>query len=123
MLLDIGVGILSSVFLSRSFGIALNPLFLGAGIVFSLLPDVDFLIAFRKNAAKSHEHRDILHYPLLFIPIGAAILFFFNYQLAMLFIITALLHFLHDSIGLGWGIPWLYPFSKNHYAFFINMIF
>jgi LexA-binding, inner membrane-associated putative hydrolase len=119
MLLDIGVGILASIFLSHLFGAAVSPLFLSAGVLFSLLPDLDFLLTFNKNVtAKAHEHRDLLHYPLLFIPVGATILFFFDHRLAALFIVTTFLHFLHDSIGLGWGVPWLYPFSRNHYAFF-----
>jgi membrane-bound metal-dependent hydrolase YbcI (DUF457 family) len=118
MLLDIGVGILSSIALSRFFNISLTPFFLTAGIVFTLLPDIDFLISPGKSIGrKGHEHRSILHYPLLFIPIGTIILFFFNYELAILFAVTTLLHFMHDSIGIGWGIPWLYPFSRNHYAF------
>lgn len=33
------------------------------------------------------------------------------------FFISSLLHFVHDSIAVGWGIKWLYPFSKNNYAF------
>ncbi len=119
MLLDIGVGILASIFLSRFIGITLTPLFLGAGIVFALLPDADSLFAIKKTAtAKGHEHRSVLHSPLLFIPIGTVILLFFNYQLAALFAITTFLHFLHDSIGIGWGVRWLYPFSRNHYSFF-----
>jgi len=28
------------------------------------------------------------------------------------------LHFAHDSVGIGWGIQWLYPFSKKFYKFF-----
>jgi membrane-bound metal-dependent hydrolase YbcI (DUF457 family) len=118
MLLDIGVGILSSIALSRFFGISLSVAFISAGILFALLPDIDFLASFKKSmGAKGHEHRDILHYPLLFTPIGTIILSFFNYQLAILFALTTFLHFVHDSIGIGWGVQWLYPFSRNHYAF------
>jgi hypothetical protein len=112
MLLDIGIGIISSIFLSHAFGISLSTPFLGFGVLFSLLPDVDFLFL------KTHQHRDILHYPLLIIPIGTLITSLFSYQLAMLFALVTFLHFLHDSIGVGWGIRWLYPFSQNYYAFF-----
>ena len=27
-------------------------------------------------------------------------------------------HFIHDSVGIGWGVQWLYPFKKDHYSFF-----
>lgn len=123
MLLDIGVGILSSIFLSRFFGIGPNPTFLAAGILFSFLPDIDYFFASlfisNQTGSRAHEHRTILHYPLLFIPTGSIILFAtLNYRFAMLFALASLLHFLHDSIGIGWGIPWLYPFSRNNYVFF-----
>ena len=121
MLLDIGIGILSSIFFCRVFGIALYPFFLWASILFSLLPDLDFLPNFRKGfTAKGHEHRSLLHYPLFFIPIGSIILLFLDSRLALLFAINTFLHFLHDSIGIGWGVQWLYPFSKNYYAFFYH---
>jgi membrane-bound metal-dependent hydrolase YbcI (DUF457 family) len=118
MPLDIGVGILLSIFMSRLFHIPLSPIFISTGILFTLLPDLDFLVAFKKNlGAKSHEHRDVLHYPLLFVPIGTALMFLVDYRLSILFAFASFLHFLHDSIGVGWGIQWLYPFSRNHYAF------
>lgn len=118
MPLDIGVGILSSIFLSRFFNVSLSSIFVDAGILFALLPDIDFLITSKKSIGpKGHEHRNILHYPLLFIPVGTLLIFFFDYRLAMLFAVTTFLHFLHDSIGIGWGVQWLYPFSRNHYGF------
>ncbi|MGC9599479.1 MAG: metal-dependent hydrolase [Minisyncoccia bacterium] len=119
MPLDIGVGIFASVFLGRFFGIAFTPIFLAGGILFSLLPDFDFLFTLKKGTtARAHEHRDLFHYPLLFIPIGTIIISFFDYRWAALFAITTFLHFLHDSIGLGWGVRWFYPLSQNYYAFF-----
>ena len=36
----------------------------------------------------------------------------------MLFALASLGHFIHDSIGIGWGVQWLYPFIKDHYSFF-----
>jgi hypothetical protein len=121
MLLDIGAGILFSLFFSRVFGIALYPFFLAGGVFFSLLPDLDFLLNWKKGfTAKGHEHRNLLHYPLLFISLGSIILLFFDYRWAILFAVTTFFHFVHDSIGIGWGVRWPYPFSKNYYAFFYH---
>jgi hypothetical protein len=29
-----------------------------------------------------------------------------------------LCHFVHDGIGIGWGVQWFYPIKENHYMFF-----
>lgn len=89
-------------------------------VVFALLPDADFILhAFRRGADEfSHEHRDLFHNPLLFVPIGSAAIAYFNVDLAYLFALCTLAHFLHDSIGMGWGIRWAYPFSDRYYKFF-----
>ncbi len=118
MLLDIAIGIVVSLFLSHAFSIPLTPMFLGLGILFSLAPDADVLLNIKNaNGAMSHQHRDLFHYPLLFVPTGMILLAFWDFHLSLLFGITALLHFMHDSIGIGWGVQWFYPFSRNHYAF------
>ncbi len=120
MPLDIGIGILLSIGLAKAAAIPLSAPFVIAGIIFSLLVDVDALIyAVRTGGIKdAHRHRDLLHKPLLFIPLGAAMIYFWNPLLALLFILCSLAHFLHDSIGIGWGVQWLYPFSHDHYTFF-----
>ncbi len=120
MLLDIGIGILSAIFIHHLFGVG-GPVLVGAGILFSLLPDIDFLFAVQKRyTALAHEHRLLLHYPIPYVLFGMTVISFFDLPYALLFGITTLLHFVHDSIGIGWGIQWLYPFSKNHYAFFYH---
>ena len=123
MLLDIGAGIFASIIVSYASGIALTPKFIAGGIVFSLLMDIDFFLHFLRggNTGNSHRHRDILHHPLIYVPLGAAILHFsVGGVWALLFSIASLAHFLHDSIGIGWGVQWLWPFSRNHFAFFYH---
>lgn len=34
-----------------------------------------------------------------------------------LFILCSLVQFIHDSVGTGWGIPWLFPFSSLRFKF------
>jgi len=122
MFLDIGVGILSAILASALFRQDLTPAFLAAGIVFALLPDVDFVFHFASGGdfKNAHKHRDFLHYPLLYVPLGMALAVFLGPAYALLFGICSAAHFLHDSIGMGWGIQWLYPFSRNHYNFFYH---
>ncbi len=119
MFLDIGVGILLSIFVSQWFNLPLSNLFLLFGIICALLPDADFLYHLFKRGTKDnkdHEHRDILHYPILFIIVGL-IIYYFSPLYGLVFISGTLLHLLHDSIGIGWGIQWLWPVNKNYFTF------
>ena len=120
MLLDIGVGILLAILTNKLFSLPLSAIFLVGGVVFSLLMDIDYIFHLAKGGGSknAHKHRDLLHYPLLYIPLGMLIISFFNIAWAALFALCSLAHFLHDSIGIGWGIQWLYPFKEDHYAFF-----
>lgn len=124
MFLDFGVGILSSILVSKLFFIPLTASFVLTGILFSVLVDIDFIIymirgdGFNKN---THGHRNIFHYPILYLLLGALVtIIFFRVEWLILFTITSLSHFVHDSIGIGWGIKWFWPISKKSYKFFSN---
>lgn len=123
MFLDIGLGIIFSVLVSKYFLFQLDWLFVLSGIFFALLPDSDFLIFLSKGGKagkEAHFHRDLLHRPPVYIIVGFLILLPFSKPLALLFILASLGHFIHDStaFGLGWGIRFFYPFSKNYFMFF-----
>lgn len=120
MPLDVGMGILLAIFVSRTGLLPLSAAAVAAGILFSLLPDLDFLLHLARQGTGrfSHEHRDLLHNPLVFISAGTIFLAFMNGGLALLFALSAIAHFLHDSVGMGWGVRWAYPFSKKYYKFF-----
>ena len=126
MLLDIGIGILSAIVVGQLFSAPLTPALVGLGLAFALLPDVDFLYSlFRYGPRNYHaiiKHRDYLHYPLLYLPAGALAASFFGAPWIALFLLTSLGHFVHDSIGLGWGIPWLWPFTNRNYTFFYRYL-
>jgi membrane-bound metal-dependent hydrolase YbcI (DUF457 family) len=120
MFLDIGVGILSAIFVSGYFNIHLSDLLVIGGILFALGPDADFILHFFKSgiSREDYQHRNMIHYPLLYLPIGTAIAYLLGGEVwAVLFFIASTLHFLHDSIAIGWGIKWLYPFSNKNYVF------
>lgn len=124
MFLDAALGILNAIFVSKYFHIELTWYFVVAGIIFTLLPDIDSLLFFLGRgkifSKQAHFHRDILHLPLIYIPAGTIIFSIFGPRWGLLFAVGALLHFIHDStfLGLGWGIKWLYPFSQNYFMAF-----
>lgn len=121
MFLDIGVGILSAIGVSGLFQVEISFTIIIFSILFALLPDLDWLLYYpqRKDPKYDHEHRNLIHYPLIFLPVGGIILWLVGGTFwGVLFLIPALAHFVHDSIGAGWGVRWLFPFSKNNYSFF-----
>ena len=121
MPLDISIGIFAAMIVSRLFGMELSPLLVGLGIGFALLPDIDFLYAlWRRGWRDTHaiiRHREYLHYPLVYVLISAAMAPSVGAAWAALFLLASMGHFIHDSIGLGWGVAWLWPFSNKSYTF------
>lgn len=121
MILDIAFGIFGAIIFSNIMKTELSLFLVLFGIISTLLVDINlfpFIKSFKLNKYH-HKHREFLHYPLLFLPIGFfGILISLNLPLAIFFTISVLFHFIHDSIGIGWGIQWLYPFSKKYYKFF-----
>ena len=121
MLLDIGLGLAAAIIAAYAGDMPLTNSLAWAGMFYALLPDLDALwyLLRKKNLAKgSYEHRDALHFPLLYIPIGTAVMYAIYPEHALLFALGGLFHFIHDSIGIGWGVEWLFPFSRKHFSFF-----
>lgn len=121
MLADIGIGILIAIFASKYFAIELSLKLVAFGVLFTILPDLDFIpYLFNKKAfgQRAHEHRNLFHYPIFYLIIGSIISLFFGYLWFFLFLFGAIAHFLHDSVGIGWGVKWFYPFNKKNYKFF-----
>jgi hypothetical protein len=118
MFLDLAFGIITAIIISTRYQISLAPI-LYFSLLFSILPDLDFVIykVFGIKQDKGYAHRDLFHYPLLYLPIGYLLLFKFNTAIAVAFLVISTLHFLHDSIMYGRGVKWLFPFSKNSFAF------
>jgi len=120
MPLDIGLGFLVAIVITKLTMLPLDVNVLMFAVIFSVLPDFDFPLHLAKKGQKElhHEHRDLFHNPLIFLPIGFLLISFININMALLFFFCVLFHFIHDSIGMGWGVRWLYPFSKRYYKFF-----
>ncbi len=122
MLADIGLGIFVALLASKLFGIDISAQLVGMSVLFALLPDADFIvhaIMHRKMGGKrAHTHRDLFHYPLLYLVVGGVIAAFFGIIWFFVFMAASFAHFVHDSMGIGWGIKWTYPFSKRIYKLF-----
>ena len=120
MHLDIGLGILNAIFISWLFELPLSVSMIVWGILFALAPDLDYLIHLARGGTSKddYKHRRLLHHPLLFLLISIGVFWVFGKTWGLMFLLGTLGHFVHDSIGIGWGVQWLSPFNKNHYSFF-----
>ena len=121
---DIGIGILISILASHIFGVGLTLNLAIMSVLANLIPDLDVFVELAKRGrvggrVQGH-HRELTHFPLTFIPLVLAISYFFGQLWAFIIGLNLLAHFLHDSIGMGWGIQWLWPFSNRAYKFFSN---
>jgi hypothetical protein len=117
MPLDIGVGLLLGILLSGLTTINYG-LCLGIGVFASLLPDLDFIWQYIKfKVVPRTSHRDSLHYPVLFVPTVGIVGWLIQPYIGLIFALGALIHFMHDSIGVGFGVKWLFPVKKNSYLF------
>lgn len=91
-------------------------------LLLSHLPDVDAIpeLVRRGRVSASREnpsdHRTVLHYPALSIPLGIALGVFFGFW-GWLICFSVILHLLNDFYGTGWGLPLLWPFSHKHFKF------
>lgn len=126
MFLDIAAGLISATTVGLFLGIESGKItLLLFGVLASLSPDIDYLIWVIKKEWMNqpppgyldHEHRDLLHYPLLFVFVGLILLLFTaSPKWALTWISATLFHFAHDTFQEGWGIKWLSPFSKKYFT-------
>ena len=120
MPLDIAVGILLGLLIPTAYGEAPTVVMVVIAMGFALLPDIDAVIEWvvrkGKLSGKTQTiHREWFHYPLTYVPVAVAIYLLAGSVIATLFVIAVMAHFIHDSIGIGWGIKWLSPFGNRSY--------
>ncbi len=114
MPLDIGVGIFISLFVSHIYNVGITPLLVLICIAAALLPDVDIITALWGR----WQHRELTHYPAFYIPFIAATYLFSGPLYATILFLGVYLHLLHDTVGIGWGISWFWPFTTRRFLFF-----
>ncbi len=122
MFLDILLGTFWAFITSVVFDVPLTPLWILLGIIFALLPDLDFWIelARRKTVGGKvlGDHRVLTHIPLLFVIPAILIFIYGGAALGTLFVLGVYGHFVHDATGMGYGYRLFYPFSPLFYKFF-----
>lgn len=122
MFLDIKLGILWAFLVAILFEKIITPEWIIAGVVFALLPDIDFWLEYLKRGTVGGKlidlHRTLLHAPMTYIPIALFIGTLHGPAWMMLFSLGVFGHFLHDSAGMGYGIRWFWPFTTRWYKFF-----
>ncbi len=114
MLQDIGIGILLAILTASVFHTVLSATLVLLCVIFTLLPDIDLILP----KFLVGTHRSWTHYPALYI-IGSILVYvFFGNIWVFAFAIGILYHLIHDTLFLGWGIKWFWPFSLRSYKFF-----
>ncbi len=121
---DIGIGLLISVLASHVYEIDLSLKLALMSVLANLIPDLDIFVELAKRGkvggrVQGH-HRELSHFPLTFVPLVWAVNYFFGGIWSFIIGLNLLAHFLHDSVGMGWGIKWWWPFSDKAYKFFSN---
>lgn len=90
------------------------------GILIAMCPDLDAIpeLIKRKRLAASAEHlsdhREGLHYPVIFLVVGGILVYLYPFY-GWMFLIAVMLHFINDLYGTGWGIPLLWPLTDRRY--------
>lgn len=124
LLADLGLGIITFVWVSIAYEQTTVLGFLLA-VVFVFVPDLDALPELSKRgrlaASKDNptDHREMLHKPLLWLALTGMFWMWIGYHGAIAFF-AILMHFLHDSVLTGWGVPWFAPFSQTRIKFFVD---
>jgi hypothetical protein len=124
MILDIAIGILLGTYFNG--GESINYLLIIMAVLFCLLPDIDiFYFLYQKYIKKTGiiDHRSWTHYPIVYLPIYFLIMslelfFTTSHTISSIFALAIVWHFVHDTLFIGWGVMWGFPFSKRKYKIF-----
>lgn len=124
---DFANGIFATLLAGYITGIPFVWWHLVVGLLLAMAPDLDALPELIRrgrvgtSAENPRDHRDGLHFPILFLITGAAILYF-NTFWGVLFLLATSLHFINDMYGTGWGIALFWPLSNRRYKFFSRRV-
>lgn len=122
MFLDIKLGLIWAFLVALIFEQTITPGWLLAGVLFALLPDIDFWLEYWKRGTVGGKvidlHRTLLHAPLTYIPVALFVGSIFGPAWMTLFALGVFGHHIHDSMGMGYGVRWLWPLSTRWYKLF-----
>jgi hypothetical protein len=89
------------------------------GVLFALLPDIDFIVHYFSRRVSIFGHRGVTHTPFVYILITAALyLFGIDTNIVAMFFIATMFHLVHDVFVIGRGIMIIYPFSVKRLKLF-----
>lgn len=123
---DAGLGVLSAIGICFLFGTPVTAGYILLGIIFAYIPDIDWALDkhFWKTgtvaayAANPYDHREGLHKPLLWALVISVWGLLVTTPAPHIAMTAVMMHFLHDTTGTGWGMPWLWPLSKRRFKLF-----
>ena len=120
---DFANGIFATLLAGYIAGVPFMWWHLVVGLLLAMSPDLDALPELLRrgrvgtSVENPHDHREGLHFPILFLITGLAIIYFDTFW-GTLFLLATGLHFINDVYGTGWGIALFWPLSKRRYKFF-----
>lgn len=123
---DAGLGIIATAFVCALLNVEVSMWYLAVGLIFAYAPDADWFLDkhFLKTglvaayAAHPYDHREGLHKPLLWALAISGWGVIAPGPAPIIALVAVMCHFLHDTVGTGWGIPWLWPLTKRRFKFF-----
>lgn len=122
---DAGIGLIVSAAMISWFSAPATFLFVVWIIVFAYLPDLDGAFHFIKTGKavadleNGRDQREGLHYPLIWSFLFGVLFYIYGFNLWLVSAYMAMMfHFLHDMIGIGWGIQVFAPIEWGSYKFF-----
>jgi hypothetical protein len=119
MHIDIAAGLFIGWVAGEVLGEPTLPLLL-FGAFAAIAPDIDFLVWIIRRGGKIdqyvHEHRDLLHHPLIVSLGGGIFIAFFAPLFGVVWACATLWHFIHDTFDGGWGIRWGSPFFRGYFT-------
>lgn len=124
LLADIGDGLLVASLVGIIWDVPPSIPFITWTLLWSFAPDLDnvpYLLRGRMGSGKTHmkDHREGLHYPLGWAIFFTALFIFFPGNPWLIAAgLAVLLHFFNDTWGTGWGVMWLWPYSRDNYQIF-----
>lgn len=127
LLADIANGIFAVLLAGYFSGTEILWWYFLIGIPLAMCPDLDALPELLKrgrvgsSAEHTYDHRDGLHFPILFLVTGLLLTYLFPF-FGLLFLFATALHFINDLYGTGWGIQLLWPLSKTRYKVFSRRV-
>lgn len=117
LLADVANGIFATLIVAALTGVEPSWHFI-AGVLFAMSPDLDALRSGASTASASnpYDHREGLHYPILFVFAGITLVYLVPFW-GWLFLLGSMFHFANDFYGTGWGVQILWPLTKRRYKF------